>query len=241
MDQLRDQLDSPPQGPAAEARAEDGVARLRGFIRDGGYGPGHRLPPERELIVELSMSRSALRKALDALEREGAIWRHVGKGTFLASARTDGAGGRLVEIGRQLTPFRMIRARVAIEPAIAREAAINASGEAMTRMRLAMERAAAAATWAEYEAQDDRFHRCIAEGSDNVLLLALFDMLNEVRRTVAWGAVSRETVRPSADHPSFAEHRAIAEAITQRNPEAAFEAMRTHIRSVSARLFEGEQ
>jgi DNA-binding FadR family transcriptional regulator len=55
------------------------------------------------------------------------------------------------------------------------------------------------------------------------------------------GAVTRETARPAADHSSFAEHEAIAEAISRRNPEGAYDAMRTHIRSVSARLFEGEQ
>lgn len=237
---MRDQFDPAPAWPPSEPRDDGAVERLRALIRDGKYGPGDRLPPERELIGALDLSRSALRKALDALEREGAIWRHVGKGTFVASDEVEGTGGRLGDLGRQLTPFRMIRARIAIEPAIAREAAINASGEAMTRMRLAMERAGAAATWEEYEAQDDRFHRSIAEGTDNVLLLALFDQLNQVRRAVAWGAVTRETVRPPANHSSFAEHRAIADAIAQRNPEAAYEAMRSHIRSVSARLFDGE-
>jgi DNA-binding FadR family transcriptional regulator len=240
MDRLRDQSDETTSWAPAETREEDVVERLRAFIRDGGYAPGDRLPPERELIVSLDLSRTALRRALDALEREGAIWRHVGKGTFVARGESAAPGGRLVDLGRQLTPFRMMRARIAIEPAIAREAAINASGEAMMRMRLAMERAAAAATWAEYERQDDAFHRSIAEASDNLLLVALFDQLNQVRRAVAWGAVTRETVRPPADHTSFAEHAAIARAIAERNPEAAYEAMRAHIRSVSARLFEGE-
>ena len=237
---LRDQFDAAPAWRQPDSRDDGAVERLRAFITGGGYGPGDRLPPERELIGARELSRSALRKALDALEREGALWRHVGKGTFVASDEVEGTGSRLVDLGRQLTPFRMVRARIAIEPAIAREAAINASGEAMTRMRLAMERAASAATWAEYEVQDDRFHRSIAEGTDNVLLLALFDQLNQVRRTVAWGAVTRETVRPPANHSSFAEHKAIADAIAQRYPEAAYEAMRTHIRSVSARLFDGE-
>lgn len=240
MNQLRDQYVDQSSFPAAEVREEDVATRLREFIREGGYSPGDRLPAERELIGELELSRSALRKGLDALEREGAIWRHVGKGTFVSSGEPGVPGGSLLELGRQLTPFRMMRARICIEPAIAREAAMNASGEAMTRMRLAMERAAAAATWAEYESQDDKFHRCIAEGADNVFLLALFDQLNQVRRTVAWGSVTRETVRPAPDHSSFAEHEAIADAILKRSPEAAYEAMRAHIRSVSARLFEGE-
>src|SRR6056297_195274 len=240
MTQLRNQYDEPPVVRAPEARHEGVVSRLRDFISDGGYLPGDRLPAERDLIGELGLTRSALRKALETLERDGTIWRHVGKGTFVSSAEATGDGGLIGELGRQLTPYRMMRARTCIEPAIAREAAISASGEAMTRMRAAMESASAASTWAEYEAQDDRLHRCIAEASDNALLLALFDQLNQVRRAVAWGAVRRDTVRPPADHSSFAEHRAIAEAIAKRDPEVAYEAMRVHLRSVSARLFEGE-
>ena len=91
---------------------------------------------------------------------------------------------------------------------------MNASGDAMTRMRAAMDGAAMGSTWAEYEAQDDSFHRRIAEASDNALLLALFDQLNQVRRVVAWGSVKRETSCPAADHSSFAEHKAIVEAIS---------------------------
>lgn len=215
----------------------DPVVRLRSYISEGGFGQGVRLPPERHLTDELGMSRSTLRRALDALERDGLIWRHVGKGTFVADGTKTDTANASVELGRQLTPFRMMRARMAIEPAIAREAAVNASGDTLRRMRQALDRSRAAATWETYEAEDDIFHRTVAEASDNLLLLALFDQLNEVRRAVAWGNVERRTVRPSPDHPSFAQHDAIAETISGRDPHAAYEAMRTHLRSVSARLF----
>ena len=215
----------------------DPVARLRSFIQNGGYTEGVRLPPERHLTDELGMTRATLRKALDALERDGLIWRHVGKGTFVADGSAQRATGAAVELGRQLTPFRMMRARMAIEPAIAREAAVNASDEALAKMQRAIDRSKSATTWKDYEIQDDVFHRAVAEASDNMLLLALFDQLNAVRRAVAWGSVTRQSILPSADHSSFVEHDAIATAIASRDPLAAFEAMRAHLRSVSHRLF----
>ena len=215
----------------------DAIAALRAFIADGSYAPGDRLPPERELISSLNMSRALLRRALDALEREGAIWRHVGKGTFVASHGGAVGEGNLAELTQQLTPVRMMRARLCIEPAIAREAAINASGEAIIRIKSAMNRAVQASSWADYEAQDDLFHRSLAEASDNILLVTLFDQLNQVRRAVAWETVTRHSSRPPAGHSSFAEHEKITQAIERRDPSAANEAMRQHIGSVSARLF----
>ena len=217
---------------------EDAIDRVRTFILDGSYAPGDRLPPERELIDQLGMSRTILRKALEALEREGAIWRHVGKGTFVASQAASNAVGGLAELSRQVTPVGMMRARLCIEPAIAREAAINASGEAITRIKLAKDRASSAATWEDYETHDDLFHRTVAEASDNVLLLSLFDQLNQVRRAVAWGNVVRMTESPPTEHSSYLEHDKITEAIEAREPAAANDAMRQHIRSVAARLFE---
>jgi DNA-binding FadR family transcriptional regulator len=221
----------------------DPVTRLRGFIEEGDYADGGKLPPERHLSDQLGVSRATLRKALDALERDGLIWRHVGKGTFVAGGtpskpvQPGPVSATMIELGRQLTPFRMMRARMAIEPAIAKEAAVNASGEALHRMRLAIDRSKDATTWKEYEVQDDLFHRSVAEASDNLLLLTLFDQLNDVRRAVAWGSVTRETARPSTDHSSFLEHDAISIAIANRDPHAAYEAMRKHLGSVARRLF----
>jgi DNA-binding FadR family transcriptional regulator len=218
---------------------EPSTAQLEAFIAEGGYGPGDRLPPERDLIARLGLGRAALRRALEHLERRGLIWRHVGKGTFVAGPR-DGLAtpaDPFSEIGKQLTPFRMMRARICVEPAITREAAMNASHEGLAAIEAAMAHARAASSWSEYERQDDGFHRAIAEAADNALLLGLFDSLNAVRREVALGAVERTTARPPAEHTSFAEHEAITAAIRARDPDAAYAGMRKHLQSVAARLF----
>ncbi len=216
----------------------DPTVQLREYVARGGYGPGAKLPPERKLTDDLGLSRSTLRKALDVLEREGVIWRHVGRGTFVSQDTEVEPPDALVDLGRKLTPFRMMRARVAIEPAIAREAAINASADDIAQMEMAQQAAYSAETWRAYEKQDDLLHRAVAEAADNPLLLYLFDQLNQVRRAVAVGNVTRRTARPSREHVSFAEHEVLVAAIRDHDPQAAYEAMRTHLRSVSARLFE---
>ncbi len=219
---------------------DDAVTALRTFIATGSFRPGDRLPPERELTVMLNMSRNTLRGALDALEREGAIWRHVGKGTFVAAHGDRADNGSLAELTRQVTPVQLMRARLSLEPAIAREAALNASNAAVIRLKLACGRCPEARNWEAYEARDDAFHRMIAEATDNVLLLSLFNQLNQVRRAVAWGTVIRQSPQPAQDHPSFVEHDAITSAVEARDPVAAHAAMRTHLGSVATRLF-GEE
>ena len=219
------------------ADRENALEALKTFIAEGGYSPGDRLPAERELIGSLQMSRTTLRRALDSLERDGAIWRHVGKGTFVAAHGGQAGSGSLSDLSQQVTPVQLMRARLSLEPAIAREAAINASDEAVIRLKLARDRAVDAGNWDTYEAQDDSFHRTVAGATDNVLLLALFDQLNQVRRAVAWNTVVRQSTRPPRDHSSFGEHDRILAAIEARDPAAAHAAMRAHLGSVSARLF----
>lgn len=217
--------------------ADDVVAKLRSYIAEGGYKPGDRLESERDLIVRLDVTRARLRKALDALEHEGAIWRHVGKGTFIASPNVATGPSNLKLLSEQVTPVQLMRARLSLEPAIAREAALHASEEAVRRLKHSRDLAMEAPDWDEYEPQDDNFHRELAEATDNVLLLSLFDHLNAVRRAVAWNMVVRSSDRPPRTHSSFSEHDAIVAAVEARDPKAAQDAMRAHLGSVSARLF----
>src|SRR5690349_1200107 len=60
----------------------DTLLRLRELLASLALPLNARLPPERELGVQLGVSRAELRKAMAVLEDEGRIWRHVGRGTF---------------------------------------------------------------------------------------------------------------------------------------------------------------
>jgi DNA-binding FadR family transcriptional regulator len=226
--------------PAAEARISGSaaLAQLRAYISDGSFKPGERLPPERVLCIDLGLNRAELRRALQVLENENRLWRHVGKGTFLTAtdpvAAVPEAFGQLAQ---QVSPADVLRARAALEPALAREAALHASASAIAKLRVTMDRSAQAETWREYEALDTEFHRQIAESSGSTTLLALFDQVNMLRRMVSWGRVQRTGTRPPADHSSFAEHARIVDEIAVRDPEAAQTAMRAHLRSVENRLF----
>jgi DNA-binding FadR family transcriptional regulator len=210
---------------------------LKHFIDTAGYEPGDRLPAERELTHSLGISRSSLRKGLDALEREGTIWRHVGKGTFVSAPNADDAFANITRLSQQITPVQMMRARLALEPAIAREAAANASADAIRRLTDAHDSAVSAPSWDAYEASDDDFHLAVAEATGNVLLQSLFEHLNQVRRAVAWRQVIRKTETPPKEHSSFNEHIRILAAIETRDPVEAHDAMRVHLKSVAHRLF----
>ncbi len=217
----------------------DGAAlvQLRAYIQNSGFRQGQKLPPERVLGPELGLRRFELRKALETLVDEGVLWRHVGKGTFLARTPDQSDQNDLSSLARTISPSDVMRARLSLEPALAREAAIHASASAVASLTLTIDRCRAAGTWREYEALDNDFHRQIAEASGSLVLLALFDQLNTLRRMIAWGNLARTGARPPLEHSSFREHEAIVAAIAKRDVEAAHAAMRTHLRSVEDRLF----
>ena len=63
-------------------------------ISEGIYRPGDKLPTERERAAAFPLSRKTVRLALAELERQGFIFRRVGKGTFVkrAESLTNGLG-----------------------------------------------------------------------------------------------------------------------------------------------------
>lgn len=219
------------------AAAEGALVQLRAFLSQGGFNTNDRLPPERKLCETLGVTRSELRKAFAILEAEGAIYRQVGRGTFLGDGSQDETNTNIRNVAKRTTPREVMHSRLMFEPMLAKEAAYNATAQQMEAMRLNTQRAMNASSWREYETLDNQFHRLLAESCQNVPLLTLFDQLNALRRTVVWGRLRQRSERPPKDHHSFAEHMAVLEAIEERDGEAAQEAMRKHLQSVADKLF----
>lgn len=218
----------------SDVRFSGVLTQLRGYLGSAALPDDGRLPPERELADVLGVTRAELRKGLAILEGEGQIWRHVGKGTFVGSRPP-----QLVDISdlaQRSNPIQVMKARIALEPELTRLAAINGTAAEVTELAHINVACRRSATWREYEAFDARFHHQIAEAAHNPILLALFETLNAVRRAVTWGRSRPSNSSPPADHHSFADHARIADAIAEREPSAAADAMRRHLQNVEDRL-----
>jgi DNA-binding FadR family transcriptional regulator len=225
-DALSDRRDT-----ADDAPPDATLVQLRAWLTRHDFPPNTKLPPERELTGILGVSRRELRRALATLEAEGHLWRHVGKGTFTGVRPLEVLS--LAEIDRQTNPAEVMRTRLLIEPIVAREAALHATSADVDALHRCVVRTREAASWRQYETADNDLHRTVAAATGNRLLLALFDALNGVRRTVVWGILRRAGAdRPPADHHSFAEHDRLVAAIAARDLNAAESAMRQHLRAV---------
>lgn len=88
-------------------RAWEGVVEA---IRQGGYLPGDRLPPERELAERLNVSRATLRLALHDLERGGVVVRRPGRGggTFVAAPKVERDLGSFAGLGEYIRRQGMV-------------------------------------------------------------------------------------------------------------------------------------
>lgn len=219
---------------------EGALVQLRAYIAQGEFTLNDRLPPERELCETLGIARAELRKAFAVLEAEGAIWRHVGRGTFVANGQGHGADYQsIAAIAKRTTPQQVMYARLVLEPQLAREAALCATAEHVEQLRDICAKARLADTWRQYETLDNRFHSLVTEATQNTPLIAMYDQLNALRRTVVWGRLRRRYDRPPGDHHSFIEHEAILAAIEERDTEAAQMGMKAHLSSVRDSLFPG--
>lgn len=84
---------------------------LKQKLEEGGWEPGTLFPSERELEEYFGVSRAVVRPALELLERDGAIYRRRGSGTYVAAPK------RLVPIRgliRSLQEDRFSGSRIAV-------------------------------------------------------------------------------------------------------------------------------
>lgn len=216
---------------------EEALTRLRAMIEVRAVQADGRLPPERVLAEQMRISRRAVRHALDILEAEGRITRQQGRGTLICDAR-DSA----VDLGSQLAkltnPVDTLEARMAIEPTLARLAALRGTQADFDKLFESAEASRLAKDPISYEKADAAFHRRVAAAARNPVLLTIFEALLHVASDRSWRH-GRETAHCINNQARYAAaHRKIAAAICERNPKAAEEAMRAHLGIVQQRLIE---
>lgn len=211
------------------SRAASALERLRELVARCESTGETRLPAERELARQLGVSRGTLRRALDAIEAEGLIWRHVGQGTFIGTRQP---ALKRSHITRFTNPDEVMEARLMLEPRLAAMAAFRASAEEVARMEYCLRKSEAAGTIEMFELWDGRLHRTIAEAARNHMLLALFDNLNAVREDDVWGKLKTASFNRPRKVGYMNQHRELVEAIRQRDAGAAERIMQMHLETV---------
>ena len=199
-------------------------------------GPQARLEPERALAERLGCSRDTVRRALQRLEDEGLVWRHVGQGTF-TGPRPAAEPIRPSVLFEMATPADLMNARLVIEPAMAAEAAERASAGDIAALRSLATQTRDARDWRTYEAADNAFHRAIATATSNHLLMAILGMLSMVRDRAPW---QRQHGRAFGHGPQWEYslrqgdlHLSLVDAIAAGDGPRAHAIMREHLGEIA--------
>jgi GntR family transcriptional repressor for pyruvate dehydrogenase complex len=211
------------------------LARLRRMIDAGETGPDGRLPTERELADMFSVGRRAVRRAIEALEAEGLLWRRQGKGTFIGW-RPDPTGVLAAEIAGETDPADVMEARLCVEPALAALCARRARPDDIRRMRHLAERTAATGDPDAAELWDGALHHLIAQTAGNRLLMTAFALLDEVRTGEHWRELREKARSPETKKLYQRQHNALIDAIEAGDAAGAEDAMRAHLTALAERL-----
>ncbi|GAB2985815.1 FCD domain-containing protein [Amycolatopsis acidiphila] len=200
--------------------------------RAGTLGPGAKLPPERDLVQQLEAPRSAVRRALDILERDGLVVRYVGRGTFVTEVVTQHVDGAPSDT----SPAEIMQVRQLLEPQVATLAARVATQADLDRIAGCLDGGGQSPDFEGFERWDAKLHRAIAAAAHNGLLMNMFDVMNTARALPVWGSLKRRTSTPELRRCYHQEHMEIVAALQDRDPLGAGENMRVHLQHVADSL-----
>ena len=204
------------------------VRHVRELIIRGKFTPGQRLPPERELVRDIGVSRTSVRAGLQTLAAKGLLIIRHGSGTFVADGPPvlDSEPLSLLAALHGFTRRQMFEARRTLEVSIARMAAERATAEQLAAISDAV--SGMFATCDDPQAflvQDIRFHAGVGSASGNPILASVVEMISamfyEQRRQTADRG---RDLRPVAD-----AHWQIYQAIRDREPGRAANLMSEHL------------
>jgi len=231
-----------PTSHATATVADQACHIIRNWIVAGAYPAGSLLPSQRELCIQLGVSRTSLREALSTLQGMGLVVVRPGKGMYVAQPPLRANSPNLADplsppAEAAPTPWRfadtcaladVYQLRFVLEGFAARLAALVIQPDDLTQLRenLAhMQQCIDADDLTRASQLDFAFHLHIATLSGN---RAMADVLR------ASGEVIRESQRlpfyqRAARGATGTEHAAIIDALAQGHAELAQQAMGRHI------------
>ena len=217
---------------------------VRDIARDG-LAPGTMLPPEAAMLRRLRVGRASLREALRILEVYGLITIKPGPGggpiVHAPTSREFARAATFYYHLRGATLRDLLEARRCLDPLLARLAATSRDAEAIAVLMESVD----VSEWAydvddigTWRRHDFNFHGLVAAATGNRVMdlfgQSLRALFNDRVGDRMMGAHDRDVVRK--------EHRAIANAIAARDPDAAEGLMAAHMTTfteIAVQVIEG--
>lgn len=208
--------------------------QIRDLIDRSGFEAGTRLPAERDLALQLGVSRPSLREALIALDVEGRVEVRSGSGVYVSAAKPGPAPQSTAAMGE--SPSQLMEARSVIEGEVVTLACARMTPEPLARLREILKEMEAAIERRRAKVDLDReFHLTLAEMSGNAVLSRLVAELFDERHSPISAKISSRFENTRSWKSALAEHEAILKAVEARDPIAAQAAMRAHLKASAMR------
>lgn len=219
-------------------RVSDEIGRqIREVIFAGKLKPGDKLPTERELVEQFHSSRASVREAVRSLEHLGLvkIRRGAGGGTYVSEAnhRSVTESFRVRMQMNKGTVDHLTEARILLEPAVCRLAAKHADAQDLDRLKKSVEEQEALVREGRKVASYDlKFHRILFEAAHNPVLelttISVIDLLTS--------ALEQAHVSGNLTPHVVNFHRAIYNALSERDGDRAAQLMNDHVADIQKRL-----
>jgi GntR family transcriptional regulator, transcriptional repressor for pyruvate dehydrogenase complex len=206
----------------------------------GDWGPGERIPPERELCLQLAVGRASLREALKALEIMGMIETRLGDGTYVCE-RSEFLSRPLlwaITSSSEAEAQELVEARTLIEVELAGLAAQRATTTDLEQIGAPLdEMDQAQADVERFQRADIAFHLAIARASHNNILMNALLLIRNLLQNWIGSTLRVEGVAAKA----LEQHQQIFVAIAKKNQLAARTAMQDHLRDMASFLLKASE
>ena len=227
---IKNHVDStkPLDGSNPPVAAKSVVAYVRRLIESGELNAGDKLPPERELVELIGVSRASVRAGLQSLATVGVVDSRRGAGNFVAD------GPPLLDVNplslfsaiHGIPRAELFETRRAIEIDLAGLAAERAGGDELAVIsEEVMEMFASIDDVHRFLRHDIQFHRAVAAAARNPLLAAIMEMVADLFYDQRKKTVDRWRGATEAAE----QHRRIYQAIRAGDVEWSRREMGTHL------------
>jgi GntR family transcriptional repressor for pyruvate dehydrogenase complex len=211
--------------------SEQVAKSLAARITAGDWQPGEKLPSEAELCKAFSVGRSSLREALTSLAFIGLIRVRAGGGSYVAeqpSAYFTSPWLNSGTLNNEKALEEFIEARLILETELAGLCAERITQEEFDAAELLVERMREAVRDAdEFWKLDLSFHLAMGMAAKNEVLN---NIIKSVREQMV-DLISKSLLLQEGMEQAVGQHAKVLEALRQRNPAKAREAMRHHLQS----------